>query len=190
MGCASAFQADKASSSLAARSISPRSSSGPGCSPFKRDDIGSNPIRGSILPGCGRGRTDPPLKRRSHARARTFESCSRLQRSASAGKGFSLIRRTRSVRPRHERPIMLASSNGRTAHCGCACGGSTPPASAKYRCSSAVERRSPKPRQRGFNPYHRCQILMPSSWTFTVCFHADSRPCLDRLWLLNPRPNK
>jgi hypothetical protein len=48
-GCASAFHADKASSSLAARSIPPRSSSGPGCSPFKRDDIGSNPIRGSIL---------------------------------------------------------------------------------------------------------------------------------------------
>jgi hypothetical protein len=105
MGCASAFHADKASSSLAARSNPPRSSSGPGCSPFKRDDIGSNPIRGSILhpslrkgtpfsregPGCGRGRTDPPLKRRSHDSARTFESCSRFQRSASAGKGFSLM---------------------------------------------------------------------------------------------------
>ena len=186
MGCASAFQADKASSSLAARSTPPRSSSGPGCSPFKRDDIGSNPIRGSILPGCGRGRTDPPLKRRSHARARTFESCSRLQRSASAGQGFSLIRRTRSVRPRHERPIALASSNGRAAHCGCAYGGSTPPASTKYRCSSAVERRSPKPRQRGFNPYHRCQTPGRSRFAFNR-IHC---PGLGRLWLLNPRSNK
>ena len=62
----------------------------------------------------------------------------------------------------------------------------TPPASTKYRCSSAVERRSPKPRQRGFNPYHRCQIPGRSRFAFTR-IHC---PGLSPLWQLNLRPNE
>ena len=37
------------------------------------------------------------------------------------------------------------------------------PARTPHRCSSAVERRSPKPRQRGFDPCRRCQLFSASA---------------------------
>jgi hypothetical protein len=151
-GRAAAFQAEDASSILAVRSISPRSSSGRGCRSFKSGGAGSNPARG----------TNQPLRLAGRAPGFDLGGLGSTPRGAATsnrhrGIAQSVERRSHTPRQPQVRFLLprpsfagLAKWEGNGSWLRHEAVRSRQPVRA---CSSSVERRPPKPRQRAFNSF-------------------------------------